>query len=73
MKRRQFVHNTALATSSLFLLRCKFEQSKLNVEAQTGRKLGDLGLQLWSVRDLMNKDALANPECLDYFIDILNE
>ena len=64
MKRRKFVSNTALAASSLFFLRCKAEETKKAIEEATGQKVGDFGLQLWSVRNLMDADPRATLQSL---------
>ncbi|MBT8230965.1 MAG: sugar phosphate isomerase/epimerase [Bacteroidia bacterium] len=47
MKRREFLENTSYAAGALMFLQCKIEEYK---------KLGDFGIQLWSVRDLMADD-----------------
>ena len=59
MKRRTFVSRSALAATSLMFLRCKAEQTKAEVEKATGKKVGDFGIQLWSVRYLMDEDAIG--------------
>lgn len=64
MKRRQFIGQTALASTALLMLRCKMEKNKKTIEAATGQKLGDFGLQLWSVRDLMKEDPVGTLEKL---------
>lgn len=64
MKRRKFVSNTALAASSLFFLRCKAEETKKVIEESTGQKVGDFGLQLWSVRHQMAEDPKATLKTL---------
>jgi len=56
MKRRHFAKTTSAAMASLLLLRCKTENTMKAVEEVTGNKVGDFGLQLWSVRDAMGKD-----------------
>jgi len=62
MKRRKFVTNTALAASSLFLLRCKAERTKQSIEKVIGKRVGDFGIQLWSVRDLMKENPIQTLE-----------
>ncbi len=62
MKRRNFISKTALATTSLLMLRCKAENTKAKLEEITGRSVGDFGLQLWSVRDLMAENPVSTLE-----------
>lgn len=59
MKRRAFVHSTALATGSLFLLKCKAENTAQKIAQKTMKKVGNIGLQLWSVRHAMEKDPIG--------------
>ncbi len=59
MKRRKFVSQTTLATASLMMLRCKAEASKAKAEEIAGKQLGQFGIQLWSVRDLMDSDPVG--------------
>jgi len=64
MKRRQFTKTGSLTLASLFLLKCKTESTMKTVEAETGKKVGDFGLQLWSVRNDMEKDPVATLKAL---------
>ena len=54
----------SLALASLMLMRCKAEQNKKKIEESTGKKLGDFGLQLWSVRALMDEDVIGTLKSL---------
>ncbi len=59
MKRRPFIkHTAALSVGALLSLKCKAEKMK---EKQG---VGDFGLQLWSVREAMSKDARGTLETL---------
>ncbi|MGA0283997.1 MAG: sugar phosphate isomerase/epimerase family protein [Saprospiraceae bacterium] len=64
MKRRKFMGQGSLALASLMLMRCKAEQNKKKIEESTGKKLGDFGLQLWSVRALMDEDVIGTLKSL---------
>lgn len=55
MKRRKFIQSTALCTSSMLLWNCKMEKLK---------RLGDFGIQLWSVRHDMDADPIATLKIL---------
>lgn len=59
MKRRKFVSHSSLAMASLFLLRCRAEKTKAKIEELSGKQVGDFGLQLWSVRYLMDEDPIG--------------
>jgi len=59
MKRRKFVTQAALASGTLFMLRCKSENSRIKAESETGAQVGKFGIQLWSVRELMDEDPLG--------------
>ena len=59
MKRRKFVSQSSLAMASLMMLRCKAENTKDKIEEMTGKRVGGFGLQLWSVRYLMDKDPIG--------------
>jgi len=64
MKRRQFAKKGSLGLASLLLLKCKSENTMKAVEKATGNKVGDFGLQLWSVRDDMGKDPVGTLKTL---------
>lgn len=59
MKRRGFTKNAPLLAASLLFLKCKTDKQVKEVEALTNRKLGDFGLQLWSIREAMAKDPIS--------------
>lgn len=50
MKRREFIESTSFATAAMMFLKCKIEEYK---------KLGDFGIQLWSVRHAMAEDPVS--------------
>lgn len=64
MRRRKFIRNSAMAAAALSLLRCKAENTKSAIESEIVNRVGDFGLQLWSVRYLMDEDPVATLEAL---------
>lgn len=66
--RRKFIYNTGLVACSPFFLgafsSCNFEKSAVQSAVEKGVEIDAFGIQLWSVKDFMEKDPKATLKSL---------